>query len=304
MNERANISFPLCGTMATVTVWGLADDGATRALAAARRACERYEALLTRFRADSDIGRLNAARGERVPISSETFEVLSCAMRFCDLSDGVFDITTAPLSALWDFEHMLIPDAERLEEAARHVGWRRLALGHDATGSWACLADARAAVDVGGMAKGWMADRVGELLAHRGAVASIVDIGGDIRVCGCKPEGEPWRIGVRDPQDHGRNAFVLAMDEGGIVTSGTYERSFVHDGTLYHHVLDPRTGMPALCRYASVTVVADDAASAEGASSAALVLGPTFARSVLQRVPEVRAFHFIDAEGARESIVS
>ncbi len=259
--------------------------------------------MLSRFRSDSDIVRLNAARGARVDVHADTLAVLTCALRFCALSDGVFDITTAPLSSLWDFKKQTVPDRARLQEAAHHVGWRGITCGTDEAGPWVRLADAHAALDVGGIAKGWIADRVGALLKEHGATGYLVDMGGDICMGGRKPADACWRIGVRDPANKKRTAFVLELDEGGVVTSGTYERSFVRTGTLYHHILDPATGMPFSCQYASVTVVASCAAIAEGLSSAALVRGPAFARRVLALVPEARAFHFLDADGRQESVV-
>ena len=129
------------------------------------------------------------------------------------------------------------------------------------------------ALDAGGIAKGWIADELSDLLADCGLSGSIVNLGGNVMVRGEKPTGEAWRVGIRDPKNPGNLLGAVSLREGSAVTSGTYERSFRKDGALYHHVLDPRTGMPVDTDVAGVTVVARRSIDAEGFSTTLLALG-------------------------------
>ena len=171
----------------------------------------------------------------------------------------------------------------------------------DAQRFFARLADARAAVDVGGIAKGWIADELTALLAARGLVGFVVNLGGNVAVGGAKPDGSPWRVGIRDPRDPHDPATLLGavpLASGSAVTSGVYERSFTTaDGRLCHHILDPRTGRPAATDVAGVTVVADRSLDAEGFSTTLLALGLERGLALARRRPEIRQAFFVDFDG-------
>lgn len=166
---------------------------------------------------------------------------------------------------------------------------------------FARLADPRAAVDVGGIAKGWIADELSALLAARGLGGFIVNLGGNVAVGGAKPDGVPWRVGIRDPRaPHDPDALLGAVPlaAGSAVTSGVYERSFTGaDGRLRHHVLDPRTGWPVATDVAGVTVVADRSLDAEGFSTTLLALGLERGLAFARRRPEIRQAFFVDFDG-------
>ncbi|NBI32975.1 FAD:protein FMN transferase, partial [Enterorhabdus sp. P55] len=166
---------------------------------------------------------------------------------------------------------------------------------------FARLADPRAAVDVGGIAKGWIADELSALLATRGLGGFIVNLGGNVAVGGAKPDGAPWRVGIRDPRaPHDPDALLGAVPlaAGSAVTSGVYERSFTGtDGRLRHHVLDPRTGWPVATDVAGVTVVADRSLDAEGFSTTLLALGLERGLALARRHAEIRQAFFVGFDG-------
>lgn len=264
-------------------------------------ACVRFESLFSRTIPTSDIGRLNNAEGKPVPIDHDTFAMLQTGKEFCEASDGIFDITIGAATTLWDFHEGIVPAPQQLAEAVKHIDWHQLRVAEE-DGSWfAQLMDSEAMVDVGGIAKGWIADRLAELLAAAGVEAALIDLGGNVTVLGQKPDGSPWKIGIRDPQTTvAQEGYlgVVELNDGSIATSGTYERCF-HDGNAnHHHILDVRTGKSLEVPWASASVVADDATQAEGFSTTMLSLDEKGARSMMEAHPEIRQVIFVSNDSA------
>ena len=168
---------------------------------------ERYEQLLSAEREDSDIGRLNQAEGKPVPLSEETIELLQIGLQYGKLTNGALDITIRPASCLWNFQGSpALPDPADLSAAAALVDYRNLHL--DGLTAW--LTDPDAAVDLGGIAKGYIADRLASYLTKNGVESALLDLGGNIVAIGDK-EGEDWKIGVRDPSDENALAAVIPV---------------------------------------------------------------------------------------------
>lgn len=276
-------------------------DAMEAALQAACDACRTYERLFSRTIADSDIGRLNRAAGEAVPIDACTAELLLAAKRYCAASAGAFDITVGPLIACWNFKEGRIADLAKLHEAVSHVGWQKLDVWAQCGGNWfARLADPHAQVDLGGIAKGWIADALGRQLTTAGAEGALVNLGGNVLAVGSKPDGSPWRIGIREPRpssDGPGILHVVELERGSMVTSGAYERCFERDGIRYHHILDPKTGWPIEAPWAGVSVVADRSIDAEGFSTTLLALGLERGRTLAATHPEILQAYFVDWDG-------
>lgn len=295
----ASISFSAFDTGCTITAYGN-PPAMQEALQAAREACSEYEELFSRTLPSSDIGRLNAAAGRAIQVDSRTFELLHTACGYCAASEGVFDITIGALSSLWDFKKERIPSPELRARAAAHVGWQGLKLQRDSAGHChARLADGDAQVDLGGIAKGWIADDLGEALLQAGATGAVLNLGGNVLVRGAKPDGSPWRIGIRNPLAQGPHAsrYSVSLQSGSVVTSGIYERSFMKNGVCYHHILDPKTGMPVPCEAVSASAVAERSIDAEGYSTTLLALGPKRAHGFLRHHPEIIQAVFILWDG-------
>ena len=294
----ASIAFPAFDTGCTITAYG-EPAAMQEALQAARDACREFEGLFSRTLPTSDIGRLNRARGAAVEVDPRTFGLLQAACGYCAASEGAFDITVGALSDLWDFKEGRIPSPEVRTQAAAHVGWQGLELQRDDAGRClARLADGDARVDLGGIAKGWIADELGGALMQAGARGAVLNLGGNVLVRGSKPDGSPWRVALRHPAGRWPSAApTVTLEEGSVVTSGTYERSFMRDGVCYHHILDPKTGMPVPCEAVSASVVAERSIDAEGYSTTLLALGPKRARGFLRRHPEIIQAVFILQDG-------
>ena len=221
--------------------------GAQQLLQQAVADCRCWERLFSRTLPHSDISRLNGAVGRKVAIAEDTFQLLQEALRYCAASEGVFDITVGSAMGLWNFKKGISPTAEQRQEACRHIDWRNLLLCRSADGTpCAQLADPAAAVDVGGIAKGWMADELLQAWNPNVSSGMLANLGGNVAVRGSKPSGEPWRVGIRNPQDPRNSQALLGavpIDEGSVVTSGTYERSFAApDGKVLHHILESAHG--------------------------------------------------------------
>lgn len=255
-----------------------------------------YDELFARLRqidgifsatdAQSELSAVNRAAGERaVSVSGELFSVVQAALRVSALTDGAFDCTVGPLVSLWGIatDHARVPsDAER-ESARSLVGWRDCVLS--AEDSSVFLAKKGMALDLGGIAKGYAADVLADILRARKVRRAVINLGGTIYVVGTKADGTPWRVGVKNPDDpQGGPALALDLGEVAVVTSGDYERFFEQDGIRYHHILDPKTGFPARTDLRSVTVVHQSALLADALTTAFFVLGMDKSRELAQRL--------------------
>lgn len=250
----------------------------------------RYEALFSRTRTDSEIAALNAAGGEETALSAETCELLTIGRDYGARTNGALDITIGPVSALWNFETETVPEAAALADASARVNWQALEL----TETGARLPSGMA-VDLGGIAKGYIADRLAERLRDAGVHSALLDLGGNIYALGEKG-GRPFAVGIRDPQDENALAAVVRVSDRSVVTSGVYERGFVRDGVTYHHLLDPATGWPVQNGLASVTVVSDRSVDGDALSTACFVRGLTDGMALIEATDGVEAL-FIEADG-------
>jgi thiamine biosynthesis lipoprotein len=243
---------------------------AEQALDDAEAALRRVEARMSVWLSDSEISRLNAAGvGEDVPLEPDTRFVLHAARDAARETRGAFDVTVRPLISLWRRagEHGQPPAEAAVADARAASNWESIEL----TGTGARKLSPRAAVDLGGIAKGYAIDRAVGILRRAGLEGGLVDVGGDLACFGRPPEGERWPVDVKNPFGEG-NLAKLRVPDGAVCTSGNYARFTLIAGERYSHVLDPRTGYPADAA-PSVTVVAPDAITADVWATALSVLG-------------------------------
>lgn len=249
-----------------------------------------YEALFSRTRADSEIAALNTADGAVVPLSADTRALLEAGVAYGARTEGALDITIGAVSPLWDFAAATCPAAPAVAEAAARVNWQALEL----TEAGARL-PAGMAVDVGGIAKGYIADRLADRLRAAGVHSALLDLGGNIYAVGNK-NGQPFRVGIRDPQDESTLVAVVQAEDASVVTSGVYERSFTQDGVTYHHLLDPRTGWPVQNGVASVTIVSEHSLDGDALSTACFVKGLEQGLALAESIDGVEAL-FVMQDG-------
>ncbi len=234
--------------------------------------CGRYEKLLSRTAEGSDVWRINHANGKPTEVSDDTVRILRCAQEISEKSGGAFDVTIAPVSTMWNFtqDPPALPDAEELARAAALVDYTRMQLD----GNTVTLPEGMM-IDLGGIAKGYIADRIKNYLAERGVRNAILSFGGNIVAIGSgKPDGSPWKVGIQDIDKPTGEHMLVSLNKGGsTVTSGTYERGFDLDGVRYHHLLSTETGWPVQNELASVTIFSESSMEGDALSTAAFVLG-------------------------------
>lgn len=250
----------------------------------------RLERLFSVTVTDSDIARINTSGGLPVTVADETAELLRLCLDYAELSGGAFDVTVRPVTALWDFSAQTptLPDADALATAAESVDYHHLTVD----GSTVTLTEG--ALDLGGIAKGYIADCVHTLLLEQGVTSALIDLGGNIVTVGDKGNGEDWRVGVKDPQNTDELYTVVQGKNMSVVTSGVYERGFTLDGVRYHHLLSPKDGMPVQNGLASVTVVCGSSVQADALSTACFVMGESEALKLLDTLDGVEALFLRD----------
>ncbi len=246
-----------------------AEDAGGQAANAVRADIERLEARYSRYRPDSLLSRINAiaAQGGRIEVDAETASLLEYAATCHAQSDGLFDVTSGILRRAWRFtDDATLPDAAHIDALLDFVGWHKLV--------WRApvleFPLAGMELDFGGIVKEYAVDRAATLCMEHGVTAGIVNLGGDVRVIGARPDGERWRVGVAHPRAAGAAVRTLALCGQAIATSGDYERCMVVDGVRYAHLLSPRTGWPVR-QLAAVSVVADLCVLAGSASTIAML---------------------------------
>lgn len=273
-------------TVATITIFdGPDESGGEELLNESFNEIRRYERLFSAEIPDSDVSRINRSRGERVDINFETAELLKTALRYCELSDGAFDITIRPVSKLWDFKsgQCRIPDESSISEALKHVGYENIIL--DEVEYAVSLKDPDSEIDLGAVAKGYTADRIKEYLLDRGVTSAIINLGGNVLLIGSKRDGSPFKIGIEKPfSKEGEMIKTLSEKDVSIVTSGNYERCFEKDGKLYHHILDTETGYPVESGLNAVTIVSGKSVDGDALSTICFCLGKERAEELLNRL--------------------
>jgi thiamine biosynthesis lipoprotein len=277
----------------------LTDDEA-RAQAAMNAAFEevkRIEAMMTTWRADSEVSRINAQAGiAPVAVSDETLEVILAAERASKLSGGAFDISFYAMKGLWKFDDDLepkLPDPVELAKRRALIDYRKIVV--DKKAKTVFLTKKGMAINLGGIAKGYAVDRAAAVLKRAGFPDAIVQAGGDLLCSGSK-EGQPWTAGIRDPRGARDDVFaVLKLVDHAFSTAGDYERFFVKDGKRYHHIIDPKTGYPA-ARARSVTIYAPTALLADALDDAVFIMGWQKGLAMIERLDDVGAV-IIDAAG-------
>jgi len=276
-------AMPVMGTIADLAV---VHDDPQRARAALEAALAELRAVdrgMTRFTTSSDVGRANAlAAREAVEVTPPTAQVVAEALRWADASDGAFDPCLGRVSQLWDVTRRSEPPptGELLRYADRQL-YRAVEQGGSALHPTVRFNEPDAALDLGGIAKGFGVDRAVDALRAHGIRDGLVNVGGDLYVLGSSEDGDPWRVGVRSPADPSRLSRTLELRDTAVATSGDTERAFRHAGRRYHHLMDTRSAAPRASREHSLTVVADTCMTADAAATTAFGMNDAAARALL-----------------------
>lgn len=289
-------TLPVMGTLGEVGVVHGDEAYARAALDAAFQELKRVEALLTRFGGDSDVGRANlgAFKGPEI-VSSETDQVLKAALAWAGATEGAFDPCLGKAVALWDVGHRHEPpNGSEVHRFARRGLYKALELDWSKGQNVVLFHEEDMGIDLGGIGKGYGVDRAVEVLRSWGIQHALVNVGGDLYAMGASEDGDPWKVGIRSPEDPEALAATFRMSDRGVATSGDYLQYFDYAGRRYHHLLDPSTGAPSLASARSVTVAAESCMAADAGATAAFVSSVEAAGRAFGKVaPEAVVLHVV-----------
>jgi thiamine biosynthesis lipoprotein len=262
---------------------------------AAFREVQRIDFLMSHYREDSEISRVNRDAGKKeTKVSPEMLRMIEQAIEFSSLSEGAFDITIGPVFRLWNFREGKFPEEKNLRENLKKVGYRQIKI--DRTRSSIFLQEEGMEIDLGAIAKGYAVDSASAVLKEKGIENFLVNAGGDLKVSGSKEKGVPWIVGIQHPRLPSQMVAKLSPRQAGVATSGDYKKFFIERGERYHHLLNPSTGTPAReCQ--SVTVMAPSAMAADALATAVFVLGPKKGLALVKRMNDVHAI-IVDRGGS------
>lgn len=256
--------------------------------------CQKVSALIRQleqkmsyFIPESSLSRLNSSNGETaVAMDPDTFHVLQSARKYYELSGGAFDITVAPLAALWrDCIHQQrVPSEAEIQELLPVVSGAGIEL--DEKNGLARIGKHQS-VDLGGIGKGYAADMALNIYKDQGVTSAFINLGGNVHTLGGKSNGEPWMIGLQNPRSN-RGDFIAALAITGksAVTSGDYEKYFENKGERFHHIIAPRTGWPASSGLISATVLSTSSMEADALSTAVFVSGLERGMELIEKSPQ------------------
>lgn len=260
-----------------------------------KKLCEKYDTMFSATNTDSELYKLNHANGQPFTVSSETANLIQEGIHYSELSGGAFDLTIEPVSALWDFkaDKPTVPSSDAIAQAVSHVDYTKV----DIQDNTITLEDPEAGIDLGAIAKGYIADQVKTYLKKQGIKHAIINLGGNVDVIGTKPDGSKYNIGIQKPFDESGEAITsVQLNDQTVVTSGIYERYFKKNGKLYHHILDPRTGYPCENNLYSVSIITDSSTKADALSTTCFLLGYEKGMELIQSMDGVEAIFITDDE--------
>lgn len=247
--------------------------------------CEKYENLLSKTRKNSDVYKLNNAN-DYITVSKDTIKIIKRSVYFSGLSGGLFDITICPVTNLWDFEGTTLPDRKEIEEAIKNVNYERIK-----TDGEKVFLDGTE-IDLGGIAKGYIADKLLSFFKEKNVTDGIINLGGNVIVFGNKEKS----VGIAKPFSKNEIVAKVKLKNKSIVTSGTYERFIDIDGKIYHHILDPKTGYSCETDLNSATVIGDTSLDLDALSTICILLGKEKATKLIEQTENTEAV-FIDKQG-------
>ncbi len=255
-----------------------------------------YENMLSATIEGSDIWNINHSNGQPVVVSKETSGLIQTALSYAMLYDGKIDPTIFPVSRLWHFgsdEEPCVPAKDDIVEALTHVDYHTI----QTDGNTVTLKDPKAALDLGFIAKGYIADQIKKYLLENGVKSACINLGGNVLTVGSKPDGSDFHIGIQEPfAKEGQAVTVVNTSDMSLVSSGIYERYFYEDGILYHHILDTETGYPLNNDLAGVTILSASSTEGDALSTTCYLLGLTEGLSLIESLDNVEAL-FITRDG-------
>ena len=276
----------IMGTRCVVELWSTDRARGQAAIDAVFAEFRRIDALMSTYKPDSELSRVNAAAATSpVRVSQELYDLLATSIEYSRLTGGAFDVTYASVGYLYDYRAHVHPDAGAIAAALPGIDYRHIELVPDTRSVRFRRPGVR--IDLGGIAKGHAIDRGIAVLEGLAIDRAMVNAGGDTRIIGDR-FGKPWVVGVRDPDHEGKVFLRLPLTDTAFSTSGDYERYFDEDGKRFHHIIDPKTGDSARkCR--SVTIISGNATRTDALTKSVFIMGPAEGIDFINTLPDVDA---------------
>lgn len=249
--------------------------------------CKEYDKKFSKNNKDGEIYKINHAKGKPVKVSDDTITLIKKALYYSHLSDGIFDITIGAVSNLWDFkEAKKVPSAKKINAARKTVNYKNIVISDNTV----TLTNKKTQLDVGAIAKGYIADRIKDYLQDEGIKHAVINLGGNVLTIGTKPDGSEYNIGIQKPFDKtGQPITSVKLTDKSIVTTGIYQRYFKKGDEIYHHVLNPKTGRPCKTNLYSVSIITDSSLTADALSTICCLMGYKDALDLINRLDNVDA---------------
>ena len=277
-------TFFAADTVCTITLY----DGDEAALNGAVELCNSLANRLNCKDKSSEVYKLNKEKTADSP-SADLLDIIQKGKYFSSLGNGAFDITVKPLSDLWDFKNSSLPSENEIADATQKIDYNNIVISEkDAE----ITLKNNAEIDLGGIAKGYIADKITDFLVKNSVKSAVINLGGNVTVIGEK-NGENYNVGIQKPFGED-NAAVISCRDTSVVTSGIYQRYFEKDGKIYHHLLNTKTGYPEQNGLYSVTIITSSATDADALSTLCFLKGLNEGMQLIEATPNVEAV-FIDS---------
>lgn len=296
-NESMQMNGFFFDTVVKIQAWGRYNK---QVMIECEELCKHYEHLFDREDEKSDVWKLNHSKGKPVTVSSETTLLIKEAIHYGKMSNGVFDISVAPVSDLWDVKNNpgIIPSQDEIEHVKSHVGYEKIHI----QGNTITFEDPEMAIDLGAIAKGYIADQLKKVLEKYEVEYAIIDLGGNVLTLGQKEKGEPFHIGIQKPfAPRGEIITSVSVGEKSVVSSGNYERYFQVDDQIYHHIMNPKTGYPFDNDLCQVTIISDSSLKGDIFSTMCYALGLDEGKKLVEKQTDMQAI-FVTNEGKIERV--
>ena len=270
-------------TIMNLTIYG---ENASSVMNDAVSLIQRLDKAFSVTNKDSDIAKLNNAGGKAVSVSDDTYELLQRSLEFSNKTDGLFDISIYPLVKAWGFttEDYHVPDEQTRKKILANVDYKKVKLLNDNKVQMKPGME----IELGAVAKGYLSQKLMDLLKEQNIRSAIVSLGGNVQALGEKEGGNPFVVGITDPADGSSLYGTIEVKNQAVITSGIYQRYFEEGGKRYHHIMDKRSGMPADNSLASVTVISSDGVQADALATALYVMGDAKAKEYQENHPEIQ----------------
>lgn len=276
------------GTVIQLRVYG---SNGERAIHEAMKRLSDIDDKMSVFKENSDVSMINKKAGiSSHQVGEDTYFVIKKAVEYSKLSEGTFDPTIRPLVGLWRIgsDNPRIPSKNEITKNIKLVNYEDIILNEEDNAIG--LKHAKQAIDVGGIAKGYAADEVNEILKNYKIKSALIDLGGNIFALGKKPDNTLWRVGIQNPfNNRGEYVGLISVENKSIVTSGNYERYFMKNGKTYHHIIDPKTGYPSESEIISATIISDYSIDGDGLSTGVYIMGLEKSIKIIETLKRIDA---------------